>query len=252
VSAPLLLPDGKTLALGGAGEAVVLFDIEKRKIVARLAGDEKYPSKFPKGFKPESGAEFRIYSEHATAKIAASPDGKRLAVSTSGGWLSVWDVAARKRLWHDRDGDNSSGNIGPHLSMSFSPDGETLATIATGSQDIRFHAAKSGKQRFAVTRRAEMFAHYLPDGSMILDRRFVWQRSGGFAPHPYGRFGFTRWRPADDAYWEMWDYPDHEDAPKLDLSPALMAVSANGHVVAHYGQRQGLVAYDLTRFWPRR
>jgi len=240
-----LFPDDRTLALSGPGAAAVLFDLKAEKVIARLKGDEKYPDSFPKGF-GETQEEQRLQFAHATSGFAVSRDGKRLAVTAGWGWLSVWDIATRKRLWHDKDGEH-----GRHLSLSFSPDGETLATLATRSNDLRFHHVKNGKQRFSVYRRCQAFAHYLPDGTMILDRgmAFRWK-----SPYPYGRYGFIRWEPVEDVYWgEIWDHRDVSVAPRptFDIENMKRAVSANGHTYAQYGIGHGLVAYDLRKFWPR-
>ncbi len=247
----LLLPDDRTLALGGVADAAVLFDLKEEKVIARLRGDEKYPADFPKGAeeKPETRWKF---VEHFTGKLAVSRDGKLLAVSTQGGWASVWDIAKSKRLWREYDGDPKRVPE-PHLSLTFSPDGATLASQRQGSDVQYFRDARTGKQRFAVERRWGYFAEYLPDGSMIVNRGHVrWDTDRG----PYGRFGWIRWEPVENKYWgERWDFPAGTyPIPReaiLDSESTLMAVSANGHTLALYARRAGLVAYDLTKFWPR-
>jgi WD40 repeat protein len=59
-----------------------------------------------------------------TKMLAFSPDGKCVAVGTSGGWVSVWDINQRGRIWRKQPKvkDNQI------RSLAFSPDSKWLAS----------------------------------------------------------------------------------------------------------------------------
>jgi WD40 repeat protein/DNA-binding SARP family transcriptional activator len=90
-------PDGKSLAIGGAGSQIEFFDAAKHA--------------FEGGFDASSGTE----------RATFSPDGKTLVVATSNDELESVDVATRTER-----GKVSAG--GPVDAIAFSPDGTRLVT----------------------------------------------------------------------------------------------------------------------------
>ena len=137
-------PDGATLATGGYGGTVRLWDVATR----RQLGD---PLTATDGTSVES--------------VAFSPDGATLATGGDDGTARLWDVATRRQI-----GDPLTIPDGrPVYSVAFSPDG---ATLATGSDDgtarlvdvaylvdtVRYLCASAGQ---SLTRTA--WAQYAPD-----------------------------------------------------------------------------------------
>jgi WD40 repeat protein len=116
-------PDGKLLAVGGPGVAAALHDMLTGKEVARFIGPERMPQPvvFDKG-----DVDIAALTENEVTSLAFSPDGKRLAVGTRGGWVSVWDLGRRERLWREPSQKSRSAVT----TLAFSPDGSALAYTA--------------------------------------------------------------------------------------------------------------------------
>jgi RNA polymerase sigma factor (sigma-70 family) len=109
-------PDGKTLAVGRYGQRVALWDTTTFKELRQLDGD-RY------GFRQT---------------VAFAPDGKTLA-ARGHGTVALWDPATGKKL-HDLP-----GTLDQVLSMTFSPDGKTVAVGNLDSMIHRYDAA-TGKE----------------------------------------------------------------------------------------------------------
>jgi RNA polymerase sigma factor (sigma-70 family) len=100
-------PDGKTLALGGAGQGLGLWDAETGKPIKQFDTREQI------------------------REIAFSPDGKYLATSRTGGGL--WEIATGQRIRQLGDAD----------SFAFSSDGKAI--VISDQNSLRFEETLSGK-----------------------------------------------------------------------------------------------------------
>lgn len=100
-------PDGKTLATGGPGGDVRLWDVATGRLKATLAN--------------------RLIEAR---DLAFSPDGRSLAVTADGGVL-LWNLAARKPSAILTDDDTGYGDD-EIRELAFSPDGRFLAGSTTG------------------------------------------------------------------------------------------------------------------------
>ncbi|HEV3261097.1 MAG TPA: hypothetical protein VG013_29870 [Gemmataceae bacterium] len=123
VFALAFLPDGKTLALGEAGGAIVLWDASRGKEIRRFGGD---------GF--------------VTAPLVFSPDGRALAVAS----FQHYGAESKVRLWEVASGtlrQEFSGHEGMVTALAFSPDGRALATGGSDTTVLMWDLA--GGPRFA-------------------------------------------------------------------------------------------------------
>jgi RNA polymerase sigma factor (sigma-70 family) len=117
-------PGGRTLAVGGDDGKVRLWDVSAGKVTRELAGD-------PRGF----------------VAVAFSPDGTALAASFGDGNIGLWDVATGK-LRLRLVGHPEMSSI---FSLTFSPDGKLLASIATmhsasTERAVRLWQVSTGKE----------------------------------------------------------------------------------------------------------
>jgi WD40 repeat protein/beta-lactamase regulating signal transducer with metallopeptidase domain len=123
-------PDGRTIATAGWDHTVKLWDAATGKELATLQGHNQ-----------------------SVLCLAFSPDGKLLA-SGSGKWsepelpegpgeLKLWDVAARKEV------ATLSGHTNRVWSVSFSPDGKTLAS-ASWDKSIRLWDVAAHKEKVVL------------------------------------------------------------------------------------------------------
>lgn len=98
----VIAPDAEVIASGGQGGVIRLWDLVKRRELARL--------NLPKG------------EELSVLSIAFAPNGKVLATGDDSGAVHLWDVGKGKVLFQvNRDKD-------PIVSISFSPNGEIMVT----------------------------------------------------------------------------------------------------------------------------
>jgi WD40 repeat protein len=145
VDALAFLPDGRTLATGGANAKVTLWDVRERSVARtlRLRG--------------------RVWW------AAASPNGKLLALQTqtrgrSSSHVEVLDLTSGRVLYH-RAVPNGKGGV------EFSPDGREIVALGCcePSSTIVVWSARSGKELFRprVDGHAMSIA-FSPDGRLLL------------------------------------------------------------------------------------
>ena len=104
-------PDGHTLATGGIGGAVALYDISTGR---------------------QTGAPTAYFSSAhgGIREVDFSPDGKLVASVSLNGTTSIWDVARRRRV-------AALPGRGPAHAVRFSPDGKLLA-VGDSSGEVVF------------------------------------------------------------------------------------------------------------------
>ncbi|HEY7423541.1 MAG TPA: sigma-70 family RNA polymerase sigma factor [Gemmataceae bacterium] len=111
-------PDGKTLASGACENVISLWDIDSRKRIRQLKGDEK-----------NAGLAYGQFNA-----VAFAPHGKTLASAGTDGAIRLWDAANGKEMRRlsllDHPDDFCEADA-----VAFSPDGRTLAASGRGKAD---------------------------------------------------------------------------------------------------------------------
>ena len=119
------MPDGKRLIVAGRSAVAAIYDLGTGKELAVLK-DPEIPAP-PLG--PNPSFEERMKAkENLACHLTLSRDGKWLAAATEGGWVSVWDVEKRKRLWRERL------YVDEVRGLSISPDGKWVASRGVAKQ----------------------------------------------------------------------------------------------------------------------
>jgi len=99
-------PSGKILATDDGDGTVQLWDVATRQQIGKPLATAAVPEIFAMAF---------------------SPDSKTLAVTNGNGGVQLWDVAS-----HQHMGTALTANSDPVSSVTFSPDGKTLALVGAG------------------------------------------------------------------------------------------------------------------------
>jgi WD40 repeat protein len=149
----VFLPDGKTLLSGGGTcQSIRWWDLRTRREVRRLP--------------------FRGRRRDQRSRLAASPDGKRLAAVGPTGEVHLWDAATGAEVSRVALYDRGSGIL------CFSPDSQTLACgncpFRRGIQ-TRFLAAATGRELYRHDEESYTITlAFSPDGKLLA------QTSNGF------------------------------------------------------------------------
>jgi WD40 repeat protein len=136
-----LSPDGKTLATSGVGGAVLVLDVATGKVIRTLVCD---------------GTELAVMS------LVFRPDGHALAAGYTDGTINLWGIATRRKTealtifdlvqrppgpmeWPKIASLTGRGHDGPVWSLTFSPDGDTLAS-GGADRTIKLWDVKTGNR----------------------------------------------------------------------------------------------------------
>jgi WD40 repeat protein len=195
-------PDSKTLAAGGSGfGAICVWDVVTGKPIHRFkagggAGSVDLLTYSPDGRTLLGGEEGRLW-DLATgkeirsfgwkdAKVAVfSHNGKLVATGDKAGVIRLWDTITGKEI-HPHHGHQES-----ILSVAYSPDGRTLASVTVGSwnlgdQAIRLWEIATGKEIRQLGKRDTWgygSVAYSPDGKILvsMDNRtiYLWDTASG-------------------------------------------------------------------------
>jgi WD40 repeat protein len=154
-----LSPDGKLLATGGAGR-IQLFDAKTGRSAGQLTG--------------------AVGAAGAASGMCFTPDGARLAVGTTAGWVNVWDVGPRRLKYQIKGAHEKE-----IWTLDCSPDGQS---IATGSFDgaVAVWSTTTGQARFIEKAHQSLVrgVRFSADGMRLAsaandDQIIVWETATG-------------------------------------------------------------------------
>ncbi|MGF9764824.1 WD40 repeat domain-containing protein, partial [Microvirga sp. 0TCS3.31] len=237
-------PDGKLVLVDGSG-GPQLIDAATKSIIRLYPGHSKGTTAAafsPDGQKvatADSAGVIKIWGVDAKAptaddwlysetgnpimSVAASADRRFLAAGTADGRLLLWDARTRRLVRTIRTG-------GPARGVSFSPDGELVATAGEGGVTEIFSTA-TGAER-----------HRLP--------------TAGMACSSFGPDGRTVATAGDIA--ELWQLPDGRRTLRLvdgyrydcvSISPTGRFVGVGGRDAAIYDAQTGIRLQGFDRRW---
>ena len=112
---------------------------------------------------PETGKELQtLHLGPRTNSLAFSRDGRKLAVGDDDGYLSVWDVLSRQRIWHEKLSRSRP------ISVAFSHDYRDLYVIVANVWKLQVFDAAMGKLRHEDSLgEAPLSMAVSPDGTQV-------------------------------------------------------------------------------------
>jgi WD40 repeat protein len=188
-------PNGNLLATVDHRSLLHIWDLEKRKAVGTVTNKEGLWS------------------------VAVSPDGKRLAVSSTDQTLSVWDVQ------ESRPPHIFRGHTGAVTELSFSPDKRHLVSA---SLDKTVKIWEAGRDQEALT----------------LREHSAWINAVAFSPHSKRLATASK-----DRTVKMWDPITGRELRSLSYPDAVLSIafSPDGKRLAAAVQKRGVTVRDLVR-----
>lgn len=143
-----------------------------------------------------------------------SPNGGILAAIFPSNAIHLWDVASGKVVQRIQPGGDG-GFTNMVGSLSFSPDGRTLAASFSGQKEITLWEVHTGKERrrFTGHRGPVSFVAYAPDGKAVASGGWdtsvlVWNPTGLTSPERLSA------QPDDKELEQLWTRLGDEDAAK--------------------------------------
>jgi WD40 repeat protein len=209
-------PDGKLLA-APTGSSVQLWDVDKRRVVAKLEHPFREDSPYVKG----------------VTAVVFSPDGKRLASVASNATVQIWDVATGKK----------AAAFKGFWPAAFSPDGKTLA-VGLKLWDLSTTKPKPALKGLDADERAMVNAVvFSPDGKTLA------VGGGGVATNGQPGLGWVRlWEVATGRLrfalegWEFDDQDPEGGGPEMVKS---LAFSPDGKMLASASIYGSVLLWDL-------
>ena len=132
-------PDGRTLATGCFGDAIIrLWDVEARKLTKEIEGKAAISN-----------------------NLCFSPDGRTLASSAQEPTARLWDVKTGAQL------TTFGGFTGPVFGVKFTPDGKIIAVQSLEGGMIRLFDVSDGSVRATIPLRSYGRLAFSPDGASL-------------------------------------------------------------------------------------
>ena len=165
-------PDGKMIACGDSGSTFDLWDVSTGKYLEMLKGSREFyilreifdkRQRYPEMFKGEILPEIFKEDGSTVSSISFSQDGKRLACGTDDGTLGLWDLSSQKHL------RMLKAHTGEVSSLSFAPDGKTIASSGSGDNNVYIWDVSTGESLKTLRCRSSDVnsVSFAPDGRKI-------------------------------------------------------------------------------------
>jgi WD40 repeat protein/predicted Ser/Thr protein kinase len=202
-------PDGKTMASGGMGGEVKIWDAEKLACLQTLRVSTG--AVWSVAFTPDGGelmiactsgvlfrdlASGRVRTNFPGRIAALSGDGALLAVSASAPFF--WEETGAVTLWNRVTGERLRTLAEPGRALALSRDGKTLA-VAAETNGVRLYETAAGKLlRILPTKKPVWSLHFSADGLELLSAGWsgevcLWKTADDAAPKIFAANNLNVW-----------------------------------------------------------